>query len=135
VTVELYGECREHGYCDCDGVNGCSDPDAPGELPSPAELDKIRARERWYLSRNKNKTVGTQPLSGLKPGEPEKRALTIEKCPNCNYMKHEGDCPTLDSGSEFVQVMDRYFLQYWYETQEPSLRGFMAFVRQRDRNT
>ena len=30
AVLELYGKCKELGYCDCGGFLGCSDPDGPG---------------------------------------------------------------------------------------------------------
>jgi hypothetical protein len=92
----------------------------------------------YYQPKRREQTVGDQPLSALKPEKlPEPEGPVVRpKCPKCNYMEHPGQpCPVLEAGSEFVQQLDRYFLQYWYENPEPSLHAFMNFVRRREDRT
>jgi hypothetical protein len=33
AVLELYGKCKELGYCDCGGFRGCHDPKPPAPKP------------------------------------------------------------------------------------------------------
>jgi len=33
AVLELYGKCKELGYCDCSGFFGCVDPRPPAPKP------------------------------------------------------------------------------------------------------
>jgi hypothetical protein len=35
-ALELYGKCKEFGYCDCGGFFGCVDEDSPKRAPKNA---------------------------------------------------------------------------------------------------
>lgn len=94
----------------------------------------------YYIPKSQSKAgvVGDAPLSNLRPTEETRPTQVVRpKCPKCDYMDHPGkDCPILEPGSEFLQRLNAYFLQYWYEAlDEPSLRGFMSFIGRRERDT
>jgi hypothetical protein len=42
AVLELYGKCKELGYCDCGGFFGCNDPDHVGPPLSADELAAAR---------------------------------------------------------------------------------------------
>ena len=45
ALVELYGKCRQLGYCDCGGFFGCIDDDGPKDRP---DTDALKAAERRH---------------------------------------------------------------------------------------
>lgn len=50
ATVELYGKCRELGYCDCRGVFGCKGPDAIAERPDTKDLQAAARKHDVQVS-------------------------------------------------------------------------------------
>ena len=46
--VELYGYCRENGFCQCDGRNGCDDPavNFPSLSLEQLAINKIKYNRR-----------------------------------------------------------------------------------------
>jgi hypothetical protein len=47
AVLELYGKCKELGYCDCKGFFGCVDPRPPAPKPViENEIANARKAER-----------------------------------------------------------------------------------------
>jgi hypothetical protein len=94
AVLELYGKCKELGYCDCEGFFGCNDPDRIGGRPSPSELDSARKAV-------KAEAIG-EGHRKYDAGEPMLALVECEVCDRSHAPNHphitniEGDTPLDD---------------------------------------
>jgi hypothetical protein len=95
AVLELYGKCKELGYCDCGGFLGCNDPDHVGGRLSPSELDAARtAAKAEAMGEGHRKYDANEPLVAM---------VECEVCDRSHAPNHphianiDGDVPIDDS--------------------------------------
>jgi hypothetical protein len=70
AVLELYGKCKELGYCDCGGFLGCVDDGRVQEKPDGVELDRVvksLERSEGKLRGQRRETICGQRTTG-RPG-------------------------------------------------------------------
>lgn len=103
AVLELYGKCKELGYCDCDGFFGCFDPQPP--LPKPLienELANAMQADRetsTYVNSNYR-----QELEVI-----EKSETKLVECDVCDK-SHLHDHPHIANIEGYVPIDDTYAL-------------------------
>lgn len=99
--VELYGKCRELGYCDCRGFFGCVDTDGVKPKPDSATL-KAAARQHDTVVNEKDVSRYAEAMPEL-TGSMDHRLVDCEVCDKSHQRSHphianiDGDVPIDDA--------------------------------------
>ena len=88
VPVELYGKCRELGYCDCKGFFGCVDDEHVKDKPDSATLKAASRQHKTIVSENdiRRYAEGIPEWSGDKP--PRGSLVECQVCGRSHQPNH-----------------------------------------------
>jgi hypothetical protein len=100
AVLELYGKCKELGYCDCDGFFGCVDPRPPAPKPDKASDELRNAMKAEDQTSDYRNYAYRQELEAIE--QSEGGLVECEVCDRSHLPSHphitniEGDTPLDD---------------------------------------